>query len=153
MIILGTSDFIVSPIKGRSSSTDSFTKRAQSYCGHEFAPMMKPPPCMKTKTGSLEEQSILAGTVMFRLRHSRSDCVRSGLGSDCWIRPYSKSKPFGKEGAVGLQHKLAWPQERHGNSKAPNSPEACSVNHFVFCVVLEKLGGREPFAERGVLDP
>ena len=63
--------------------------RARSYCGQAFDPSLKPPPCMKTKTGRFLCDP--RGTDRLRFRPSVSEIAKSSCGRVCCMRPCSIS--------------------------------------------------------------
>jgi len=92
----------VTAITGDPSSEDIFTSREQSYSGQLPHPMKKPPPCTNTRTGSFDVDEAFSGTVMLRLRPSRSDTDLSVKGRGCWISPCSISTASGGDRTAGL---------------------------------------------------
>lgn len=87
---------------------DNRASRVRSYCGQELAPMNRPPPWIKNKTGRFDDEVASDGTAILRLRQSRSDCGSSFFGRECCTWPNSISHPTGSDNAVGLQPKSAY---------------------------------------------
>lgn len=74
------------PIMGFPAFFDSRTMRFMSYWGYQLAPAAKPPPWMKTSTGSGVEEVASSGTEMFSVRQSVPDTPgNSGFDKAFWI--------------------------------------------------------------------
>jgi hypothetical protein len=89
------------PITGLLFSIESSASLVESYCGHEFAPMLNPPPWMKTKTGT--RRGTVLGVTILRFRHSVMENLGSSHGNACSMNVNSWSRASGFCGHAGLQ--------------------------------------------------
>lgn len=77
---------MLTPIMGFPAFFDSRTMRFMSYWGYQLEPTAKPPPWMKTSTGSEVEGVASSGTEMLSVRQSVPDIPgNSGFGNAFWM--------------------------------------------------------------------